>query len=404
MAVVGGGAAGLAAAAALGRRGVRATVFERMERPGTKLAATGGGRGNVAHLCTEEEFAGAFGRRGRFGVPAYRALGGAEGLRALLSEAGVETVADGTGRVYPRSMKAEEVRAALEREARRLGAAFCCGCRVEALEPLAEGGWRVDGRRFGGVVLAAGGRSASALGSDGSGFGLLAGLGHRLVEPVPGLAGLLLDEPWLAANSGASVADAVLRVRAGRRTCEVRGELLATHAGVSGPAALAISGAVAREWRRSGGAVALELGLVPEGIDWAERRRVDGGTAVRRILAERMPKGLAEGFLMRCGVPADLPVARLTGGQLRMLGAAATGLAVRVRGIAPFEQSMVTCGGCDLREVDPETLESRRSRGLFLAGEILDMDAPSGGWNLLWAFSSGWLAGGAAARRAREGA
>ena len=167
---------------------------------------------------------------------------------------------------------------------------------------------------------------------------------------------------------------------------------------------MAISGAVAREWRRSGGEVALELGLVPDGIDWAKRRRTDGGMAVRRILAERMPKGLAEGLLGRCGIPADLPVARLNGEQLRVLGTATTGLPVRVRGIAPFEQSMVTCGGCDLRDVDPETLESKRSPGLFLAGEILDLDAPSGGWNLLWAFSAGWRAGQSAAEAAGKGA
>lgn len=400
IAIIGGGPAGLAAALAALGAGVQVVVFERLPRVGTKLAATGGGRGNVAHVGDEQAFADAFGRRGRFGIPAWRALGGADGLRRKLARLGVETVVDGEGRVYPASMHAEDVRAAMEGAIRREGGEVQCAARVETLERTPQGDWLVDGTRFVAVVLAAGGQSAPELGSDGSGFALARQLGHRVVAPVPGLAPLLLEEPWLSTHSGTSVDNARLRLRAGHRTVEVRGAVLATHFGLSGPAALAISGAVAREWTRTAGApdVRLELGLVPGPLDWEELRRSHGAQSLRQLLAAWMPKKLAVGLLEHCGCPGDQPVARLDRAQRDRLERALTAEPLHLRGIAPFAQSMVTCGGVDLKEVAPDTLASRLVPALFLAGEVLDLDAPSGGWNLLWAFASGALAGRSAAQ------
>ena len=396
VAVIGGGAAGLSCAAEIGRMGGSCVVFERMAAAGRKLDVTGGGRGNVGHLGGEDVFAEQFGKMGRFGVPAWRAMGGAEGLRQWLVGLGVEVVADEEGRLYPRSMRAADVREALEMAVRRGGGEFRCGRAVTDLQPSADGGWQVDGEEFGAVVLAAGGASAPTLGSDGSGFELARNVGHRVVPPVPGLAPLLLDEDWLKTNSGASVDHAVLRLRAGRESREVRGAVLATHRGLSGPAALAISGPLARVW---GGkkSVRLELGLVPDGIDWEEARRLDGGRNVRRVLAAYMPKGLADGLAERCGAAADCPIARLNSEEIARLSSGVRGLELRIAGIAGFAESMVTCGGVDLRSVVPETLVSRLVPGLYFAGEVLDMDAPSGGWNLLWAFASGRLAGRSAA-------
>ena len=143
--------------------------------------------------------------------------------------------------------------------------------------------------------------------------------------------------------------------------------------------------------------VRLELGLVPEGIDWEEARRLDGGRNVRRVLAAYMPQGLADGLAERCGVAADCPIARLNAEEIARLSRGVRGLELRIAGIAGFAESMVTCGGVDLRSVVPETLASRLVPGLYFAGEVLDMDAPSGGWTLLWAFASGRLAGRSAA-------
>ena len=396
VAVIGGGAAGLACAAEIGRMGGRCVICERMASVGRKLDVTGGGRGNVGHLGGEDDFAKKFGKMGRFGVPAWRAMGGAEGLRRWLAELGVGTVADEEGRLYPRSMRAVDVRKALENEVQRRGGKIRDGHTVTDLRRSEDGNWQVDGEMFGAVVLAAGGMSAPTLGSDGSGFELARKMGHRVVPPVPGLAPLLLDEEWLKANSGASVDNAVLRLRAGRNSCEVRGAVLATHRGLSGPAALAISGALARVW---GGKknVRLELGLIPEGIDWVATRRLDGKRSIRRVLSAYMPKGLADGLAGRCEVAPNCPIARLNGEELARLSTGVRGLELRVAGIAGFAESMVTCGGVDVREVRPETMESRLAPGLFFAGEVLDMDASSGGWNLLWAFSSGRLAGRCAA-------
>ena len=401
IAVIGGGPAGLAAGIAACREGARVVLFERLPRAGKKLSVTGGGRGNVAHVGGENDFAAAFGKRGRFGVPAWRTLGGAEGLRKQLAALGVPTVVDDEGRIYPASMRAPEVADTLLAAFASAGGMLRCGTRVEALAPTDDGGWQVNNQTFAAVVLAAGGQSAAELGSDGSGFALARNVGHRIVAPVPGLAPLLLDEPWLAQNSGASVDHAVLRLRAGRRSREVRGAVLATHAGISGPAALALSGAIAREWTGQD-AAAVELGLIPGGMDWSLARRENGAKSVLGLLAIQLPKGLAAGLLERCAIAPAVAVARLAAKDERRLDAALKGLPLRLRGIAPFAQSMVTCGGVDLREIHPETLESRLAPNLFFAGEVLDMDAPSGGWNLLWAFSSGALAGRSAALRLRE--
>ena len=312
VAVIGGGAAGLACAAEIGRMGGRCVVFERMASAGRKLDVTGGGRGNVGHLGGEDVFAEQFGKMGRFGVPAWRAMEGAEGLRRWLAELGADTVADEEGRLYPRSMRAVDVRKALENEVRRRGGDIRYSHTVRDLQRSEDGNWKVDGEMFGAVVLAAGGMSTPSLGSDGSGFELARKVGHRVVPTVPGLAPLLLDEEWIKTNSGASVDKAVLRLRAGRNSCEVRGAVLATHRGLSGPAALAISGTLARVWGDKKH-VRLELGLVPEGIDWEATRRLDGKRSVRRVLSSYMPKGLADSLADRCGVAPDCPVARLIG-------------------------------------------------------------------------------------------
>ena len=392
--IVGAGPAGLLAALAAARRrpphGV--LVVDRLPVPGAKLAASGGGRGNLSHLASEEEFAAAFGRHGRFTIPAFRALPPEE-LRGLLAGVGVPTVVDDAGRVYPRSQSAAQVRDALVAAGARAGVRFAGDHAVQSLAPpdAPDAPWRVDSWSAQAVLLAAGGQSAPRLGSDGSGFALARALGHDLVPPVPALTSLRTVEEWPATLSGLSLPDVGLSL-AGHREAGGRGELLFTHRGVSGPAVLNLSGRVAR-LLHAGEDVVLRLELLREAPDFQALRREAGSRTVLPWLARQLPRALASTLLDLAGIPADQTFARLAAAQEKALSGALTALPLRIRGTGGFDDSMATAGGVALKTVRPDTLASRLAPRLFFAGEILDLDGPTGGWNLHWAFCSGHLAG-----------
>lgn len=396
--IIGAGPAGLLAALAAARRRLPGGVLvvDRMPAPGAKLAVSGGGRGNLSHRSTEEAFAAAFGRRGRFAVPAFRSLP-PDALGALLAEIGVPTVFDSAGRLYPRSQSAAQVRDALYAACTRAGVRFVFDRAVQRATPPAapDAPWQVDALFAHSVLLAAGGQSAPRLGSDGTGFALARSLGYDVVPPVPALTSLRTAETWPAAHSGLSLPDATVSV-AGKRGPSVRGEMLFTHRGLSGPAALDLSGRVAR-LLLDGNPVPLELDLVHAQPDFQTLRREAGSRSVHAWLARILPRALAGTILELAGVPADQTFSRLSAAQETALAKHLVALPLTVRGTGGFDDSMATAGGVSLKQVNPDTLEGRLTPRLHFAGEILDLDGPTGGWNLHWAFCSGYLAGTAAA-------
>ena len=400
MLIVGAGPAGLLAAWAAARRRLPGGVLvvDRMPEAGAKLAVAGGGRGNLSHLASEEEFAAAFGRQGRFTLPAFRSLP-PEKLRALLAEIGVPTVVDENQRIYPRSQSAAQVRDALVRACEKAGVRFVFRHRVEKAVPPGNPGdaWRVDSWTAHSVVLAAGGESAAHLGSDASGFALAAALGYDLVAPVPALVSLHLADAWPAAHSGLSLPDASLSVAGTRgRGLSARGEILFTHRGISGPAVLNLSGRIARLLRDEN-PVRLHLSLVPDPPDFARLRQTAGTRTVRAWLSTLIPRALAGTMLDLSGIAPDQSFSRLSSAQEKNLLTHLTACPLAVSGTGGFKESMATSGGVALKQVRPDTLEGRLTPRLHLAGEILDLDGPTGGWNLHWAFCSGHLAGSAAA-------
>ncbi len=395
--IVGAGPAGLLAALAAARRrlprGVH--VVDRLPAAGAKLAVSGGGRGNLSHEAAEEEFAAVWGRTGRFTVPAFRALP-PDALRALLAEIGVATVVDPAGRIYPRSQSAAQVRDALLAAATRAGVRFTFGRAVESLSPpeTPDAPWTTDSFSARSVLLATGGQSAPRLGSDGSGFALARALGYEIVPPVPALTSLRTAETWPAAHSGLSLPDVTVAI-AGPRGGAERGELLFTHRGISGPAVLNLSGRVARRLR-DGEPVPLELDLIHAKPDFQGLRRDAGPRPVLAWLARSLPRALAGTILELAGIPADLTFSRLSAAQEKELARHLVALPLTVRGTGGFDDSMATSGGVSLKQVRPDTLEGRLAPRLHFAGEILDLDGPTGGWNLQWAFCSGFLAGSVA--------
>lgn len=392
--IIGAGPAGLLAALTAARQrppgGI--LVLDRLPGPGAKLAVTGGGRGNLSHTATEDEFAAAFGRHGRFTLPAFRSLP-PDALRRLFGDMGVPTLVDDAGRIYPRSQSAPVVRDALFQACRRAGVRFEFIHAVQNLTAPAspDTPWQVDALTARAVVLAAGGQSAARLGSDGSGFGLARALGYAVTPPVPALASVQTEEIWPGTLSGVSLPDAVIGI-AGSREPPVRGELLFTHRGLSGPAVLNLSGRVARR-RHDGESVGLRLRFLFEPPDFSRLRNTAGSVRILSRLADALPRSLAAALIEQSGIPPDLTFSRLTTAQERALSRHLTDCPLAVAATGGFDESMVTSGGVALKQVRPDTLEGRQAPRLFFAGEILDLDGPTGGWNLQWAFASGHLAG-----------
>ncbi len=392
--IIGAGPAGLLAALAAAKRRLRhgVLVLERLAMPGVKLSATGGTRGNLSHHASEDDFVAAFGRSGRFTLPAFRALPPAA-LQELLAAHGCPTTVDATGRIYPRSQSAGQCRDALYAAARQAGVRFELGHHVCGLHPpdSPTAPWHVDQWIAHSVLLAAGGQSAAYLGSDGSGLALARDLGYAVTPPVPALTALHTVETWPATHSGLSLPDVTLSLAAPRAT-PCRGEILFTHRGISGPAALNLAGQVARGLLRQP-TLPLRLNLLPSRVDVAALRRTAGATLVLTWLAQQVPRALAHTLLHLAAIPDTTPLARLTAPQQERLLATLHDLPLTIHATGGFRESMATAGGVALKQVKPDTLGGRLTPRLYFAGEILDLVGPTGGWNLQWAFCSGHLVG-----------
>lgn len=416
--IVGAGAAGLFAALGAARRGARPIVLEALDRVGARLLASGGGRCNVTIDDDRDAVIARFGRQGRFLGPALETLD-PQGIRDLLAGLGVATVREPTGRVYPRQGGAAAVRSALVAEARRLGTDIRTGWAVRSLRIEAGRVVGVEGDRgrldASAVVLACGGRSYPELGGSPIGYDLARQAGHEVTDLLPALVGLVTAEDWPPQCAGVSIQ----RVRAWidlprRRDRQRAGEMLFTHRGVSGPALLDLSGDVAEALARHG-SVPLRLDLLPEGTGvgragrgalppakrWAgqlERWRQDHPSRpLRTLLSQALPRSLAEQLLSLADLCPTGRAAELSNSGLRRLSEILAAVPLTIDATEGWDKAMVTRGGVRLKEVEPKTLASRRAEGLWLAGEMLDLDGPCGGYNLTWALASGYLAGRSAA-------
>jgi len=413
IAVIGGGASGLAAAiwAArhVGGHELRVAVLEGAPRIGAKIMVSGGGRCNVTNQAvTAADYWGTSPAVIRnvlraFDVP--RTI-------AWFAAMGVELVPGEGGKFFPSTNKAATVRDALVREAADCGCALFTGARVEELRAV-EGGFElaipVAGRRLRARrrIVATGGMAMPRSGSDGAGLEWLRALGHTIVEPVPALVPLVLRAGAGPGGQFAELAGIAFSARVrytsrleGRRF-ETRGPVLFTHFGVSGPAILDISRHVTRDLRAGGPPVALSVGheafaSVEEAAQWlrSQRQRAPRRT-LAHALAELYPLRLAE---LLAGQSAGRRLGELRADEMAEAARNLAALPLEVVGDRGFAGAEVTAGGVDLREVNWRSLESRLVPGLHLCGEVLDVDGRIGGFNFQWAWSSGFVAGRGAAR------
>jgi predicted Rossmann fold flavoprotein len=407
IAIVGAGAAGIATAIFAARRGVRGpiVVLDGAARPGAKILVSGGSRCNVTNArVSEADFAGSAPHLIRRVLRALRV----EDTVAFFRQIGVGLHEEEHGKLFPDTNRSRSVLEALLAESRRRGVELRAGTRVEAVEPEGCGfalhtrGGRLVARR---VVLATGGLSLPKTGSDGQGLEIAAGLGHSLVPTTPALVPLTLDGGFHRPLSGVSL-EATLTVRAAGRVLARRtGSLLFTHFGVSGPVVLDVS----RSWLRArseGLAAVVEASLVPGATPESLEREILAASAsgqrqrVGRLLAGRLPEAVAAATCDERGLPRELTAARLRREDRRALALALTRRVLPVTGSRGYAHAEVTAGGVPLAELDTRTMESRRRPGLFLVGEMLDVDGRIGGFNFQWAWSSAWVAAGGLARAA----
>ena len=344
------------------RAGAETTLLERNEKLGKKLYITGKGRCNVTN--TAENPLRSIVRNPRFLYAALAHFSSAD-LRGLLERYGCPTKEERGGRVFPCSDKASDVTRALERALREAGVRVLFHARVDSPQALPA---------HGAVVLATGGASYPATGSTGDGYALAAALGHTVLPPRPSLVPLLTREDWPCTLQGLALRNVRLSARLGKKTrFDELGEMLFTHFGISGPLVLSMSSHILDD---DFGALDVRLdlkpGLTPEQTE--KRLLRDWSESPRKRLSSLLPQLL----------PARL-------------AAWLKAVPLPVRGTRPLEEAIVTRGGVDVREVLPGTMMSRLREGLFFAGELLDVDAHTGGYNLQIAFSTGALAGQSAA-------
>lgn len=404
VAVIGGGSSGMVAAINAARAGAGVVLLERMNRVGKKLLATGNGRCNLTNAdCQLARFHGG----NRAVVAAVLAQFPVRDTLAFFERLGIAWKTEEDGKIYPHSDQASAVLDVLRYELQQLKVEILVDADVVAIRP--EGGAFTlhlqDGRQVTAsrVVLAAGGRAGPQFGSNGSGYRLAQSLGHRLVEPLPGIVSLRLDAPFLPALKGVKFVGAV-EARAGSDVLRREaGEVLFTDYGISGPPVLQVSRTVLAAMRKKAAIVSLDLFA---GMDLEQ---VDGMLKERLIQQARKPlnigligllnKRLIPVVLAKAGfADATQECARVTTEERRRLSALLKNWSFTVTGSQSWHDAQVAAGGIPLDEVDPRTLESLRQRGVYLCGEVLDVDGDCGGFNLQWAWSSGWVAGLHAAR------
>jgi predicted Rossmann fold flavoprotein len=405
--VVGAGAAGLMAAGQAAELGAETLLLEKMNRPGRKLGISGKGRCNLTNVAPLSEFITHFAPNGRFLRQAFSQFFTSE-LVAFFEEMGVRTVTERGGRVFPASGQAQDVVDALVRWVRERGVVLQTRSPVEQL--VVEGG-RVVGvqvtrRRVyhaDAVIVATGGASYPATGSTGDGYRLGESVGHTIVPIRPALVPLETAGDIASRLQGLSLRNVTVRVWVnGKRQAEAFGEMLFTHFGLSGPIVLSLSKQVV-DSLRMGRRVMLSIDLKPA-LDEREldaRLLRDLGAHGKRqfhtVLGGLLPRKLIAVCADLVGIPPDRMAHQMTTQERKRLRMWLKDFRLDVTGYRPLKEAIITAGGVDTRKVDPRTMASRLVGGLYLAGEVLDVDADTGGYNLQAAFSTGWVAGRSAA-------
>lgn len=400
--IAGAGAAGLMAAIHTAERGRRVLLLEKGRKPGVKILMSGGTRCNITHDCDARGIVAAFGPNGKFLHSALAAFGPRDAVEFFHAE-GVATKVEETGKVFPVSDRALDVLHALLRRLERAGVRAALGEPATDVAALPEGGFRlatpVRSITCERLLITTGGLSYPGCGTTGDGYGFARAFGHTIVPTRPALVPLTVAADWVPGLKGITIPEVGLKVvdPSGKVLAARGGSMLFAHFGLTGPAPLDVSRAVSAHPQPT--TLTLEVDLLPSVTEpqFDEFLRVEtaaqGKKQLAVVMAEKLTRRLCDQVLALAGLPPDRKAAALSKPDRQTLVALTKRLRLPLRGTLGYGKAEVTAGGVSLDEVDSRTMQSKRHPGLFLAGEVLDLDGWIGGYNFQSAWSTGWLAG-----------
>lgn len=401
--VIGGGAAGLMAAVIAGREGAKVTLLEKMNYVGKKMGITGKGRCNITNACDMSDFIKNTPGNGKFLYGAYERFTN-EDLLQLLHDAGLETKVERGGRVFPASDSALDVRNTFMKLMKHYGV------DVHLEEPVKKllvddgvvTGVVTDRETYhaDAVVIATGGKSYPATGSTGDGYILAAQVGHKITDIRPSLVPIVTEESWVKDLMGISLRNVELSVVAKNKVqAKIFGEMMFTHFGITGPIVLSLSHTVGKLMRKKNiGTIGLDINLKPalspETLDKRLQKDFDLYSKKQLIngMKDLLPSRLIPLIIELAGIDPQKPINQISKEERQQIGYMLQHMPLTVKGLRPVEEAIVTAGGISLKEFNPKTMESKLVKGLYGAGEVLDIDAFTGGYNLQAAFSTGYVA------------
>ena len=401
--VIGGGAAGLMAAVTAGREGAKVTLLEKMNYVGKKMGITGKGRCNITNACDMSDFIKNTPGNGKFLYGAYERFTN-EDLLQLLHDAGLETKVERGGRVFPASDSALDVRNTFMKLMKHYGV------DVHLEEPVKKlliddgvvTGVVTDKETYhaDAVVIATGGKSYPATGSTGDGYILAAQVGHKITDIRPSLVPIVTEESWVKDLMGLSLRNVELSVVAKNKVqAKMFGEMMFTHFGITGPIVLSLSHTVGKLMRKKNiGTIGLDINLKPalspETLDKRLQKDFDLYSKKQLIngMKDLLPSRLIPLIIELAGIDPQKPINQISKEERQQIGYMLQHMPLTVKGLRPVEEAIVTAGGISLKEFNPKTMESKLVKGLYGAGEVLDIDAFTGGYNLQAAFSTGYVA------------
>ena len=401
--VIGGGAAGLMASVIAGREGAKVTLLEKMNYVGKKMGITGKGRCNITNACDMSEFIKNTPGNGKFLYGAYERFTN-EDLLQLLHDAGLETKVERGGRVFPASDSALDVRNTFMKLMKQYGV------DVHLEEPVKKilvddgtvTGVVTDKETYhaDAVVIATGGKSYPATGSTGDGYVLASQVGHTITDIRPSLVPIVTEESWVKDLMGLSLRNVELSVIAKNKVqATMFGEMMFTHFGITGPIVLSLSHTVGKLMRKKNiGTIGLDINLKPalspETLDKRLQKDFDLYSKKQLIngMKDLLPSRLIPLIIELAGIDPQKPINQISKEERQQIGYMLQHMPLTVKGLRPVEEAIVTAGGISLKEFNPKTMESKLVKGLYGAGEVLDIDAFTGGYNLQAAFSTGYVA------------
>ena len=402
--VIGAGPGGMMAAGRSAEQGNKTLLLEKTDSSGKKLLLSGNSRCNITNSCEMiEDFINNFSESGKFLRNAFSVFFNKNHLR-FFRKRGLDFKVEDNGKVFPITDRAEDVLRVLVKYMKDSGCQILYRKEVsdivkkdEAFEITTKDNSIYNAKK---IILATGGLSYPNTGSTGFGFHIAKKLGHTVIKPKPGLTGIILKNNFLKEWQGVSFEDACVSVYANDELIHKgRGEMIFTHFGISGPVMLHMS-AIIYEALDSGKRVFLSIDFKPDvnhhelEMLFQEEFKNNPAKKISNALKEFVPARLIKRILEAVRVDKDKKLNQISKEERRSILERLKGFRMIVESVRPIQEAMVTCGGVSVKEIDPKTMESRIVKGLYFAGEVIDIDGRTGGYNLQAAFSTGWIAGG----------